>query len=1030
MKLFQKNHGAVTVFLVIILVPVILVTSIFVDVCRVELAQSVVGSAGDLALNTLLSQYDTDLNEFYGMMASSQSMEEFYETAGEFYETALQSRGLKDESGAVAEKIKEILQGDQETADLLQISWEGDQACEFETVTDGNLANPALVKKEIVEFMKYRSPINGAADLLKKLKDSSKALEDSEKDAELVERKEDYYEAEKDVMDAALNAYKELKKYQDMAIDKRYVDDLIKYTNNLESDYKKIDEKVIKDLFNTNGLGVFEVKAINFSPVVPAAQAFSESKKATAQQVGNYLNAYAKAENNFREARERLENALNLLPEYNSKVYDIQYWRYCAQILSQSSGYANYAAAANTLCEKYAFLKNAIEFMEDGVDSSLCIIANYTKASSTGAKSVHDHWEIINKEYSNCQKRFLHANDSYFQIGNRLHKISSNNISAINGDETSRKISEISTRLKVYKSEVEEAKGYLDAAEDKVLKLKKFREDYQTAKNNWKTSADGSNTELAAKDREEISKLSQEQEIMSNITEAKISELVSRIQNIKSLFAEIVKALESCKYNGTKILEIENLNDFKSKSGIDEGRITYKKEELKSYVGEHSRKIVKDAVNVSVNNQNNPAMGQVKTPSLYAWLMNYFKDYEKNEEKCENGKKDYDNYKKNQDGKNEDADTNGNATGSNEIKNEGERPSKTYEENLEEDKTKTHSSIQKVAEFTKELCGDFTGTLASLGVKTRDDLYSVDYIMSMFSYDTYENEGKYALCKDESITLLDYLAGKYDEVETDWKSDKVTDTYNKSLTNHMINADNNWAYQSEVEYILYGGTNLQNKAAAYSRIFLLRYALNLPAEFINYWNDDGIKGIAEGISLATYGIIPAPLVKLAIILALTILETGTDLLYLKAGIPVLLVKGTGDLFIDFSVDGIKESITDASKKGKGKTNHGGFSGLKVKFQYSDYIKLFLFLKLFDEEGSYKVYARTADVIQVNMKYKIAAKEDYELKKSIVYFKLKSDVRVQPLMLDLPLMRSEEANQVDTIKGLDWCKINYNAVRGY
>lgn len=1027
MKLFWKNHGAVTVFLVLILVPVILVTSIFVDVCRVELAQSVVDSAGDLALNTLLSQYDSDLNEFYGMMASSQSVDQFYSTVGEFYETALRSKGLEDKSGAVAQKIKEILQGKQETVDLLQISWEGDKAYEFSEVSDGNLANPVLVKKEIVEFMKYRSPINGAADLLEKLKKSKKSLEDSEKDSDLIDKKEDYYEAEKDVMETALNAYKELKKYENLAIDKKYVDDLKKYTNYLKEDYKKIDEKVIKDLYNTGGLGIFEVKTVNLTPIVPSVQSYNDSRKATAEQVGKCLNAYAKAENDFREARERLENALILLPDYNSSVYDIQYWKYCSEILKQSSGYANYAGAVNALCEKYAYLKNAVDYMEDGVDESTFVIGNYAKASSTGTKSVHDHWEVFHKKYTEYQKQYLHKNDGYFQVGNRLHKISSDNIGAVNGDETSRRISEISTRLKAYKSEIEEAEKHLNEAEDKIKKLKKYRQDYQTAKNNWSASANGSDTELAEKDREEIGKLSQEEEIMSNITEERIEELLNRISNIKGLFSQMKKAINSCKYNGTPVIEITSLSDFKSKSGIDENRITYVKSDLKNYVKEHSSKVTMESVEISINNSNNPAMKNVKTPGLYKWLMQYFNGYESKEEESKKKKEEYQGYKDIQNDKNKEADTKGNSGGDKEINSQGNLPSG---KNEDLGKTETQSSIEKVAEFTRNLCNDFAGTLANLGVKVRDDLYSVDYIMSMFSYDTYEKEGKYELCSESqknSMTPVN-CPGRYDSVAEKWKSDKVTDTYNKSLTNHMINADNNWSYQNEVEYILYGGTNLQNKAAAYSQIFLLRYALNLPAEFKTHWSGTPLDGIAEGISLATYGIIPAALVKLAIILALTIMETGCDLLYLKAGIPVLLVKGEGDLFIDLSgkaiQEKIKENITVVSEGSSAKSKSG------ITFQYSDYMKLFLFLKLFNESKSYKVYARTADVIQVNMANKIVEDDDYALENSIVYFKLKSNVRVQPLMLDLPLMRSEAANQVDTIKDLDWCKIKYEAVRGY
>lgn len=1027
MRLFQKNHGAVTVFLVIILVPVILVTSIFVDVCRVQLAQSVVNSAGDLALNTVLSQYDSDLNEFYGMMASCQSVEEFYDTAGEFYETALQSKGLADNSGAVAQQIKEMLAGKQETVDLLQISWEGDKAYQFEEIPDGNLANPVLVKKEIVEFMKYRSPINGAADLLKKLQKSKKSLEDSEKDSDLIEKKEDYYEAEKNVMETALNAYKELKKYEGMAIDASYVDELKQYVGSLKSTYQEIDGKVIRDLYNTKGLGKFEFHPIYLAPAVPPAQAYSDSKKATAEQVGKCLNAYAKAEHEFAEAVTRLENVLNLLPEYNSSVYDIQYWRHCVGILNQNSNYANYAVKADALCQKYAILKNAIDYMEEGAGDSSCVVANYTKSSSTGTKSVNGHWEVFKKSYEECQKRYLNTGHAYFQVGNRLQKISSDNLGAINGDETDRKISEISSRLKGYKSRIEEAKGYLDEAEKKVRKLKEFRQEYQGAKNNWSASANGSDTELAQKDQEEIKNLSQEKKIMSNITEERIEGLLTRIGNIKALFAQIEKAVKSCKYNGKPVMEIESLASFKNQSGIDGNRITYVKSELDNYVREHSSKVTVDAVDISMNRDNHPAMKDVNTPGLYAWLMEYFKDYENNESKSEENKKKYNEYKEIQNNKNQEADTKGSEGASpNEINSLDSRPSEAAEDIKYKE---TQSSIEKVAEFTRNLCSDFGGTLSSLGVTLRDDLYSVDYIMSMFSYDTYENEGRYELCdnKDE-ITPLN-CTGKYQAVSEKWASDKVTATYNKSLTNHMVNASNNWSYQNEVEYILYGNGNVQNKAAAYSQIFLLRYALNLPAEFKTHWSGTPLDGVAEGISVATYGIIPASLVKLAIILALTIMETGCDLLYLRAGIPVLLVKGEGDLFIDLSgakiEEKIKESISDVTDKSKGKDAKGGLT-----FQYSDYLKLFLFLKLFNEGKSYDVYARTADVIQANMQKCIVNDDQYLLSKSVVYFKLNSNVRVQPLMLELPLMRAEKANQVDAIKGLDWCKINYEAIRGY
>lgn len=65
LQIFRKKDGAVSVFLTIILVPMIVVSCLFVDACRAKLAEPVVSSAGDLTLNTALTQYDATLNDYY-----------------------------------------------------------------------------------------------------------------------------------------------------------------------------------------------------------------------------------------------------------------------------------------------------------------------------------------------------------------------------------------------------------------------------------------------------------------------------------------------------------------------------------------------------------------------------------------------------------------------------------------------------------------------------------------------------------------------------------------------------------------------------------------------------------------------------------------------------------------------------------------------------------------------------------------------------------------------------------------------------
>ena len=76
MRFFLKNKGSISIFLVIILVPMLTISGIIVDSSRIKLGKGVVSSAVDLTLNTSLTNYDGVLKEIYGLFAMSQTIEE------------------------------------------------------------------------------------------------------------------------------------------------------------------------------------------------------------------------------------------------------------------------------------------------------------------------------------------------------------------------------------------------------------------------------------------------------------------------------------------------------------------------------------------------------------------------------------------------------------------------------------------------------------------------------------------------------------------------------------------------------------------------------------------------------------------------------------------------------------------------------------------------------------------------------------------------------------------------------------------
>ena len=117
---FQKTKGAVSVFLVIILVPMITVSSLFVDASRIKMSQSVVNSAGDLALNTILTQYDQDLNEYYGLLASSQDIDSFLANVEDYFTACMVSSGVDTTDTKIyADKIKGLFTDDDDISDML-----------------------------------------------------------------------------------------------------------------------------------------------------------------------------------------------------------------------------------------------------------------------------------------------------------------------------------------------------------------------------------------------------------------------------------------------------------------------------------------------------------------------------------------------------------------------------------------------------------------------------------------------------------------------------------------------------------------------------------------------------------------------------------------------------------------------------------------------------------------------------------------------------------------------------------------------
>lgn len=90
MKLFRPG-GAISVFLIIILVPCLVLCFLYVDLSRIELSKSSVESTADTTLNSLMANYDTVLSDYYGLVASVQNIDDFCDKSKEFFKKTLEA---------------------------------------------------------------------------------------------------------------------------------------------------------------------------------------------------------------------------------------------------------------------------------------------------------------------------------------------------------------------------------------------------------------------------------------------------------------------------------------------------------------------------------------------------------------------------------------------------------------------------------------------------------------------------------------------------------------------------------------------------------------------------------------------------------------------------------------------------------------------------------------------------------------------------------------------------------------------------
>ena len=218
------DHGSVTVVLTMLLVPMVVVAGVFVDGGRGHLTRSVVRSAEQLALNDTLAQHDAQLSKMLGLLA------------------VIENEGLSANADAI---VRASLDGGGEGGDILQVGVSGSTT--VTPVANANLAQPKVLANQMVEFMKYRAPINFMGELVESLE----WLKTLKTNMEMVRARIQYLSKVTKVVEEATDLLKQvdatLKQIDTLLVDIDAMVDLLTGDPDIVQIYRNAFELVLKE---------------------------------------------------------------------------------------------------------------------------------------------------------------------------------------------------------------------------------------------------------------------------------------------------------------------------------------------------------------------------------------------------------------------------------------------------------------------------------------------------------------------------------------------------------------------------------------------------------------------------------------------------------------------------------------------------------------------------------------------------------------------------------------------------------------
>ncbi len=846
MGIFYRNDGAITVFLSLILVPILILAGISVDAIRIYGAKAIVSDSTELTMNTALASYDQVLKDTYGILSISADENELSNNLIKYFERTINSMGLdfdEDDSytRAIINDIKNMINSpeslefnnliDMETVDFVARGVEGTQ-----------LYYPETVKRQIVEYMKYRGLISLGSNFSDKLN----IFKDIPKQQEFVEAKIEYENSLSDIDSACKEIYKAALKYNELK------NELNAYTiNDFYKDSKEGTETCsgLKDINR-----VLTALYSNKSLIEDISKIAVSTDEVSYHELHSYFSS------------QTTQNIINNIGALSDKKDTEDIIKYFFDINEYSNDIAKIIKYYNVLPDKFNDYREALIREFEREERQAEIEAKKNKVPYIPRENT----ELIN------------ADAEYSALMQELNK----QIPAIN----------------IYRDDMKNRKSYAgNLIEDNFQKLNSYlHEKYllvKEIKNQAEIASKGLDTllkdiipDVEIKNKELEKKLNslsegdvknslklQYDDIAKSLNKEEIKKLKDAMINNKNYYEKYLTNLDNTKY-------LNNLF-IKEKLSVSSSRlsslISFDNENYKSSVEQADKMLEDNLYTPSPNNLEGLNTEHFTALLFYEYLNRVYKNISNNSSSVI--------YKEQAEAKKEkifDFVNSSISSYEKELDSKSDRKSVPSEEGeIYEDLATTliNASLNETNESVDKLSAKEKLTdnkkLAKNQAKAMKN--SVGFI---------EGLGNFAsdLTEDmrDKLFITEYMTEMF-SCHTTNKQDLVE----KTLNGIEINDKNNYLFGSEMEYILWGqkGENTdKNNLYTASSIFGLRFVLNTAYAY----TDMEIKTftLAVAISLAGFTGFGVPLVQNILILTLAMAESALDISKLLKGDSVVLYK--------------------------------------------------------------------------------------------------------------------------------------------